>query len=159
MDGVDMKEAQEVYTTVCETLDMKGWRYEKHPEDLVVTFTVNGEDIPMDFVVAVDGKRMLIRLLSRLPFKFAANKRVEGSIATNFANFKLGDGSFDYDLTDGAVTFRMTSSFRGSLISNTAVNYMFNCACATVDDYNDSFLMISKGMLSLKDFMLGKSEG
>ena len=37
-------------------------------------------------------------------------------------------------------------------------NYMVMLAAGTVDDYNDKFLMISKGMWSIEDFLKWEQE-
>lgn len=155
-DKKQLKNAKLVFDTLCETLDDRKWRYDKHLEDLCVTFSVSGDDIPMEFIVAIDAERDLVRLMSLLPFKFSEQKRVEGAIATCQANFRLADGSFDYNFKNGAVVFRMTSSFKDSLISKELFEYMVGCACYTVDEFNDQFLMIDKGMLSIEDFFKKK---
>ena len=107
----------------------------------------------MEFIVHCDADRQLIRLMSFLPFKISDAKRVEGAIATCHANYLLADGSFDYNLGDGTIIFRMTSSFRESLVGDELFKYMIHVACITVDKYNDQFLMISKGNLSITDFI------
>lgn len=145
------KNADEVFNTLCETLDDRHWKYDKHPEDSVVHFVVSGEDIPMEFVVYIDSEKELVRMMSQLPFAFSEEKRVEGAIATCQATYALADGSFDYDFKTGRILFRLTSSFRGSLISKELIAYMIDCSCYTVDKYNDKFLMIEKGMLDIED--------
>ena len=78
---------------------------------------------------------------------------MEGAIATCAASYGLADGSFDYDLSDGQITFRMTASFRESEIGEELLQYMVSCACVTVDEYNDKFLAIDKGLISIDDFI------
>lgn len=146
------KNTDAVFKTLCETLDDRHWKYDKHPEDSVVHFTVGGDDIPMEFVVYIDSEKELVRMMSQLPFAFSEEKRIEGAIATCQATYKLADGSFDYDFKTGRVLFRLTSSFRGSLISKELIAYMIDCSCYTVDEYNDKFLMIDKGVLAIEDF-------
>ena len=127
--------------------------YEKEEEKLLVHFGVNGDDIPMQFILVVDEDRQLIRLMSPLPFNMSEEKRMDGAIATCVASFGMADGSFDYDLTDGQIVFRMTASFRGSIIGDGLFQYMISCACAMVDKYNDQFLAINKGVMSINDFI------
>lgn len=153
---VDLKKAKEMYNLLGEAMKKQEWKYNAHPDDLVINFTVQGEDIPMEFVVAIDPKRQLVRLFSRLPFKMAKEHIVDGAIATCQANYNLVDGSFDYDVTDGTIDFRMTSSYRESVVSSDMMVYMVNYASAAVDDYNDKFLMLSKGVLSVDDFIKRK---
>jgi hypothetical protein len=47
----------------------------------------------------------------------------------------------------------MTNSFLDAELGFETIRYLIFCACATIDKYNDKFLMIAKGMLSLEQFM------
>ena len=154
MDDVKkQKDARSAYKTLLTALDSMEWKYERDDEKMRVDFSVRGDDLAMNFIVLIDEDRQLIRLLSFLPFNFPKETRVEGAIATSQINYKLAEGSFDYDLSDGETSFRQTSSFRGSLISPKMLQEMVNCAVCTVDDYNDKLFMLSKGVLSLNDFI------
>lgn len=156
-DERKMELAKKVYNTLCDAIQNRNWNFEKDEENLVVHFGVNGEDIPIKLILVVDADRQLIRLLSPLPFKMSEEKRMEGALAICAAVYGMVDGSFDYDITDGSVTFRMTASFRESVIGEGLLNYMIDCACATVDKYNDQFLAINKGMLDVTDFIAKES--
>ncbi len=151
-DEKQLKKAKTVFDSLCSMLDGKKGRYDKHEDDLVVTFIVGGDDIPMHMIIKVDAERELVRLVSPIPVVFEDDKRVEGAIATSQVNYRLADGSFDYDFREGKVLFRMTSSFRDSLISEDLLEYMMGCASYTVDEYNDKFLMLAKGMIPLEYF-------
>ncbi len=145
--------AAQVYKTLCQALDKRNWNYTKDEEKLVVVFNVNGDDIPMRILVAVDVQRQLIRLLSYLPFKMDESKRMDGAIAAGAVSYQLADGSFDYNLADGSIIYRMTASFRESTVGVGLFEYLIDCACMTVDEYNDQFLAINKGLLSISDFI------
>ena len=151
-DAKKLKNAQKVYDTLCNMLDEKKLRYDKHPEDLVVTFGMTGDDLPMHFVLNVDANRELIRLMSLVPVQFEGDKRIEGAIATSQANYRLADGSFDFEYKTGRVMFRMTSSYMDSLISKELFEYMIAVACYTVDEYNDKFFMLAKGQMTIEEF-------
>ncbi len=145
--------AKKVYDTLCNAIDNRSWKYSKDDEKLIVHFGVSGDDIAMNFIIVVDIERQLIRLLSPMPYKMSEEKRMEGAIATCVASYKMIDGSFDYDLSDGSIIFRMTASFRESLIGEELFQYMISCSCAMVDMFNEKFLAIDKGMLSISDFI------
>ena len=151
-DDKKLKKAQSVYSGLCEMLDTKGLRYEKHDSDMTITFTAVGNDIPMRFIVNVDAERGLIRLISPIPATFEGDKRIEGAIATSQINYGLADGSFDFEYETGKVYFRLTTSFMDSIISKEVGRYMIGCAGVVVDEYNDKLLMLSKGNLSLDEF-------
>lgn len=152
-DEKNMKNALSVYNTLCAMLDEKQVRYEKHTNDLVVTFTLTGDDFPMQYVINIDAKRELVRLLSPIPALFEGDTRIAGAIATSQINYNLADGSFDFDYNKGKVLFRMTSSFKDSLISKDLFEYMVAVAGMTIDEYNDKLYMLAKGMLSIEDFL------
>lgn len=110
----------------------------------------------MEITIRVDAERQLIMLLSHLPFVISEDKRLDVAIATSIANNGLVDGSFDFDITDGHMFFRMTSSLIESDIGSDLFTYMLMVSCRTIDDYNDRFLMLGKGMMSIEDFMKKK---
>ena len=145
--------ANQVLKTLCDAIERREWRYNKNEESLIVDFDVSGDDIPMKFILIVDIERQLVRLLSPLPFKMSEAKRMDGAIVACVASYGLADGSFDYDIGDGTVYFRVTASFRDSVIGEGLLQYMISCACVTVDKYNDKFLAIDKGMLDIADFI------
>lgn len=147
--------AKKVYDTLCTAIENRGWHFGKDEEKLVVHFDVSGEDIPMRFIIVVDAQRQLVRLMSPMAFKMSENKRMDGAIATCVASYGLADGSFDFDLEDGTIVFRMTASFLESTIGEGLFQYMISCACAVVDRYNDKFLAIDKGLMSISDFIAG----
>lgn len=145
--------AQQVYRDLCAALDRKDWNYEKDEEKLIIHFRVSGDDIPISMIVLVDADRQLIRVMSPMPFEIAEDKRIEGAIATCVASFGMADGNFDYDFGEGTIMFRMTASFRDSQIGDTLFYYLIDCSCTMVDKYNDQFLALNKGMLSINDFV------
>lgn len=152
-DANKLKNSTNVYNSLCAMLDARNIRYVKHPEDLSVTFTMQGEDIPMNFILLVDADRELVRLMSPLPVTFDPSKRVEGAIATSQINYSLADGNFDFDFKTGRVVFRLTSSFVDSIISQELLEYMIGVSWYVVDEYNDKLLMLSKGTLPLDAFL------
>ncbi len=148
-----MARAQKVYETLCATLDSHKWNYQKNEEKLSINCEAQGDDLPMQINVSVDANRQIIMLLSHLPCVIPEDKRLDAAIATSIANHGLVDGSFDFDITDGHMFFRMTSSFIDSEIGNELFTYMLMVSFHTIDAYNDKFLMLGKGMMSIEDFM------
>ncbi len=153
IDEKKMALAKQVYDTLCEAIERRNWKFGKDEEKLLVHFGVRGDDIPMNFILVVDAERQLIRLLSPMPYKMSENKRMEGAIATCAATYGMADGSFDFNLSTGEIVFRMTASFRESVIGEGLFQYMISCSCAMVDKYNDQFLGIDKGEISIAEFI------
>ena len=153
MANEKLERAQKVYRTLCATLDSHELRYEKDDKDLKINFEMQGEDLPMEIRIVVDEERQLITLYSHLPFVISEDKRLDVAIATSIVNNDMIDGSFDFDVTNGHMFFRMTSSFIESEIGGELFTYMLSISCHTIDEYNDKFLMLGKGMMSIEDFM------
>ena len=153
MAEVNMAKAKEIFDALVDMLDTRGWKYDKFEEDLVIKSGIKGEDLPIEFIVVVKPKNQVVQLLSRLPFEIPEEKRVDAAIAICVANNGLVDGSFDYDISDGQITFRLTSSYRESTLGADLFEYMILVSAGTIDDYNDKFFMIAKNMMSVQQFI------
>ena len=112
-----------------------------------------GDDLPMEIIIRVDVKRQLVSLLSQMPFAVPENRRTALAVAVSTANSGIVDGSFDFNYVSGKIIFRMTSSYRESLIGKELLAYMLMCSCYTIDEYNDKFLMIAKNNMSYDEIV------
>jgi len=148
-----MKEAKKVFDTLVRMLDERDWKYEKHEDELLIRSGIKGEDLPIEFLMVIKPKNQLVQFLSKLPFSFPDDKRVDGAIAICAANYGLIDGSFDYDITDGEIIFRLNSSYRESVLGPDLFEYMIMVSASTIDNYNDKFFMLSKGMITIQQFL------
>ncbi len=145
--------AQKTFAILCKALDNNDFKYHKNEEKLSVEFGVLGEDIPMDFVVNVDAQRQLVMLFSQVNIATDEDKRLDIAVATGFINNKIVNGSFDYDISTGKIWFRMVNSFMDSELGEELFAYMIFSAANTIDEYNDKFLMLSKGFISIEQFI------
>lgn len=144
----ELKQARMAFDAICSAFDSVGWRYEKDEDELSVTSGAVGDDLPMPIQIKVNVEKELVMLLSQLPFTVPEDRRREMAVAVAKANNGLANGSFDYDLPEGDIVFRITASIRNSLISEKAFGYLVGCACNTVDEYNDKFLLVAKSEMT-----------
>lgn len=149
----ELKQAKAVYASLCEMLDDRKWHYEKDEEELSISCSAQGEDLPMEIVIEVDRKRQLVSLMSRMPFVIPENRRSALAVAVSRANNGMVDGSFDYDYIGGRILFRLTSSYRESLIGKDMLAYMLACSCYTIDEYNDKFLFVAKNDMTNEEIV------
>lgn len=149
----DMKQAKAVFMALCAMLDEHDWQYEKFEEDLTIKSGAQGDDLPININIEVDRQRQLVSLLSQMPFSVPESRRTALAVAVSQANNNMVDGSFDYDYLSGRIVFRMTSSYRESLIGKGLFAYMLSCACYTVDEYNDKFLVVAKNEMSVEEIL------
>ena len=148
-----LEQAKAVFATLCQTLEKNDWHYKKDDEKLSIECGARGDDLPMELNINVDADRRLIILMSHMPFVIQEDKRLDVAICVSALNNILVDGCFDYDVTSGHMFYRMTNSFIESQISSEVIAYMLFCSCQTIDEYNDKFLMIGKGMVSIEQFL------
>ena len=153
MDEKKLKRAQTVFTNLCERLDEIKWNFERNEEDLQIECTAQGDDLPISLRIAVDEEREIITLLSQLPYTTPEKRRAMMAVAVSKANNGMIDGNFDFDLMSGNIVFRLTSSYRESLIDKEVFTYLLSCACYTVDEYNDKFLFVAKNDMTVEEIL------
>lgn len=149
----ELKQAQAVYKALCDMLDERNWHYEKLEESLSIKCEAQGDDLPMAILIDVDKNRQLASLISFMPFTVPENRRSALAVAVSQANNGMVDGSFDYNYLNGRIMFRMTSSFRESIIGKKMFDYMLSVAFYTIDEYNDKFLSIAKKDMSIDEIL------
>lgn len=148
--------AQKVYSTLCTHLDAIGLKYDRHDDDKVITLTMHGDDLPIEMLLAVREKQEVISLLSPIRPKVPEDKRIDAAVAVNVANYGIVFGSFDYDISDGELRWRAVLPYGDNTITEEQVKYLVMVSAHTVDNYNDKFLMLNKGMMTVEQFI--KSE-
>ncbi len=153
MADQNMTQALAAYDLLCRMLDANEWNYSKREEELIVESGAKGDDLPIDILIKVDPKMLIVKLVSRIPFVTPEDKRVELSVAINVINSLIVDGCFDYDISSGNIFYRQTVAFNGTVLSEEALGYLLYCACHTIDEYNDKLLLLGKGTINLEQFM------
>ncbi|MBQ8830770.1 MAG: hypothetical protein IJ017_04155 [Oscillospiraceae bacterium] len=153
MDERKKLSAADAFVQICNALDKLDWKYSQDESDLRIECSAQGEDLPMDLIIRCDVDMQLLQLFSQMPFTVPEDKRLDFAVVVSVINNKLVDGCFDYNVLDGKVFFRMTNSFRDIALGFETIKYLIFVSCATIDSYNDKFLMVSKGMISLEQFL------
>ncbi len=153
MNEVQREEAKRAYATIKKALDERKWSYEADDEQLSVSCSVQGQDLPIRLVLFLEPEVSMIRVFSPFSFTVPEEKRVDLAIATLIASSTMANGSLDYSLADGHITYRMAQPYQNSIIGPELIDYLVDCACSSVDVYNDQFLAITKGYLSTEDFL------
>lgn len=152
-DGTRHEQALLVFKALCDNLDAHGWTYKKDEDRLTIDTGVEGDDLPINLIIEVDEERQLVLLLSHQPFVTPEDKRIDMAVAVSVVNNRLVDGCFDYDIKNGHMFFRLVSSFRDRLLGNDVFSYMIGCACQTIDDFNDKFMRLSTGIVTVEQFI------
>ena len=145
--------AEEMYGVACTALDEMGWTYDRDDEKLVISTGAKGDDFPISLIIRILADAETISVISPLNFNISEKTRIEAAIAVSVANDGMIRGGFDYDFTDGEIRFRVTAPYNNSEISTDVIKLLLLIAANTMDNYNDKFFMLSKGALSIQDFI------
>ena len=101
------KEAKSLYKTLCQTLDNMKWHYTKEEDKFVIRTSAVGDDLSMKLYMKIDAERQVMYLKSPMPFDIPAYVREKLSTAVIMANYSMLNGSFEFDLSDGYLAFKM----------------------------------------------------
>lgn len=142
-----------VYEMFKAHLKAHNFKFDPHDDDLVITLTVRGEDLPQPTVIRVLDDRNVVQVLSPIPANMPEDKRVDAAVAVAVANYGMINGSFDLDMNDGEIRFRVSQGYDGIEMSDDLIKYILSIAFFTTDKYNDRFFMLGKGMMTLDEFI------
>ena len=157
-DAMQLHKARNTFDFICSSMDQDGWKYSKNAEKLRIETGAKGEDLPVDLQIHVDADRQLVMIISPLSVVAPEDKRLDLSIAVSMINNQLVHGCFDYDIMEGKIFYRQTTSICGVTMGGNAFMRMLYVACKTVDEYNDKLFMMAKGLLPLEKFMENESK-
>ena len=146
-------EAIRVYEMFKANLTNHHFKFDPHDDDLVISMTVHGDDLPQPTLVIVLDDRSVVQVISPIPSHIPEDKRVDAAVAVCVANYGMVNGSFDLDMSDGEIRFRVTQSYRGMELSDDFITYCLGIAFQTTDKYNDRFFLLGKGLMTLEQFI------
>ncbi len=138
---------------LCRMLDGQNWKYDKDDAELKIECGAVGEDLPMPVTIKVRPDRQIVLLLSYLPIEVPDDKRLEVAAAISIVNYRLINGCFEFNISNGRLYFRMTNSFMDSTLSEETFRYMLFVSLQTIDDYNDKLEALVNGKIDVSAFM------
>ena len=152
MVDINRKQAENMLNSFCAALDDAGCKYQADREALSIRISFKGDDFDLAYNIRFDEERQIIRFRSDMPFGVKPTEKADVALAVCHANYLLSVGNFDYNYMTGDITFRMTESFRSSLISMTACLFMLSLALDIVEKFNDKFFLVATDQMSVEQF-------
>ncbi len=146
-------QAQEFFDELCLKLGRLGYAVKRNDDTLRAWFDIIGEDVPMSFEMHVDMYGRVVVLNSPIPIFMRRTKESDVAVAACAVSNRLIDGSFGWISDESRVSFKMTAPYFESGISDELLRYMIKCSLNTVEAFNDRFLELNKGYISLKNFL------
>ncbi len=152
MSTPNVAAAEAVYSTFRKVLDDMEITYTPHEEDRVITFGYKGKDMNHDIIIFVNADSETFRVVERLPYDIPEDKIVDVALASCLVNNRLMLGGFTYGL-DEHLNFEVAQSFAGSLVGEAAIKKCLFAVLVCVEEYDDKFMALNKGYLTIKDFV------
>ena len=118
-----------------------------------ISIHFTGEDIPMTLHIILRADRQIASVLSVMPFFITEEHRNDAALAVTAANHGLIDGSFDLNMKNGEIRFRLTSCYIDSVLSESLFSYLMFVSAETIDRYNDRFMALNTGEMTLEQFL------
>ncbi len=144
--------AARAYQTLIATLDKMQWKYVHNDKNRTISTTAIGKDMPMILNIGVDTTRQIMCAKSPMPFNIPEDARETISHAVNIANYSFLNGCFEYNHNDGILKFRIVIPFEGCIVSQEVCKYFILLTCQMVDKFNDKFLKLAQGQMTLEEF-------
>ncbi len=157
-----MELAQKNFSILIAMLEQKQLKYsiEENRQDFShVCIRFTGKDLPMTLHLLVRADRQLVSLFSPMPFLIDEEHRNEAAVAVTVANHGLTNGSFDLNMQDGSIRFRLTTAFMETTLSPALFEYLLYVSADTIDRYNDRFMMLNNGEMDLQTFISAEHKG
>ena len=149
----DTGRGQRVYRMIKQYLTGKGLRFEAHEEDLMIAFPMYGGELPQRVFFRVLDERDMFQVLSVLPDRIPEDRRVDAAVAVAVANYGIVNGSFDLDVTDGEIRFRLAQCYKGLEPGEDLIDYVLGVTVFTTDKYIGLFHKLGSGEMSLEQFL------
>ena len=153
-----IQHAMDIYEKTKDVFTSKGIKFDANDEKMIIKTGITGDDLPMDITVIVNPNAQALSFYSVLPFSVKEDKMAEIAIATCVANNSVIQGGFDYDISEGKVLCKISNSFIETDLSKELIFVMFMRFANLIDEYNDRFFMLNKGLIDLAKFIELKND-
>lgn len=146
-----MTRSKLAFNSVCNILQLNNVQFTPFVGKLKIECRITA-DIPISLLITINPEYEILLITSILPFAVEERAIIDSALAINMVNYKLVDGSFDFNIYSGTIRFRMTSSYRESLFSRALFEYMIKYTVKIVDKYDNMFFCLSSGAYNLQEF-------
>lgn len=141
-----------VLKNITNVLEREKIEYLKDEKNLKISFSVN-KCLKADFVFKINSEKMLVSIISKIPYIVKQDKIEDLAAAICFINNFTANGCFDFDINTGEILFRMTNGFLESLIGEEAYEYMIDCSVNMLIEYSEQLILLARGLISLDEFV------
>ena len=148
-----LMKAKKIYADMLDMFNAEGLDFYQYDDDFTVKIGIRGDDMSFEFLMFLTPEKELIRFMTILPFRVPKESLIDVAIAINVANFGLINGAFEYNIDADEIRFKFVQSYSGVDDCSELLRYVLYTAISTVNAYNSKLLAISKGYITINDFI------
>lgn len=146
-----MQTTKEIINIIADALAEKNMLCDKHEDMLIIRSWSLSKD-PIEFCMLINETLKSVTFFSIYDFKIPEERRIEGAAAVCKICFRAR-GSFDYDLNDGSVQYRLATWYKYAPLTVEHVKYMIDIGLASVILHEDKLHSFAKGQTTLKELL------
>jgi hypothetical protein len=145
------------FEQTCLILNNIGYKYQILREDdekaeYAVNFIIQGEDLPMGFIVEFSAFPENMLIFSPIPVSIPEEKKVEVALAIITANHRRKFGEFDFDIVKGSIMFKLSTCLINNAVTESMFTVLLHLAVQVVDAFNEKFVMLVKDLITIDGF-------
>lgn len=146
-----MQTTKEIINMIATALEEKHMPCEQYEDMLIIKSWSLSKD-PVVFCMMIDEKRETVTFFSKYKFNIPEEKRIDAAAAVCKICFRV-NGTFDYDLNDGSIQYRLTTWYKYAPLTVEHVKYMIDIGLASVILQEDKLRSFAKGQTTLKELL------
>jgi len=128
---------------LCEFFDAEGVHFLADHDKGILVAGFGGECGPIQLFGRVSMESNLFGLRFRLPLAVPAERRPAMATGVALANYGMPVGSFELDLSDGEVAFKIGLPTDDTIITQNQLNHCMAAGCFWIDRYSPAFQEIA----------------
>lgn len=128
----------------CAMLDGYGYSYHEVDPTTVQLSIGNPHGIYLTYITAND-ETDFVRVICHYGTRIPVDRRTAVMEALTRINWRMGIGSFDMDLTDGEVRFRVGTDVEDGLLSEKMVDNMLGFSLHSMDRFHEALMRVAFG--------------
>ncbi len=127
--------SEQAYTALCSVLERNDIDYQK-VKGKNIRCSISGTEKDIQLIFTIDESKMLVTLYSPVFRDVPPYRATDIALAICMINHSLTDGMLCFDIKEGFVYFKMTSSFYESGLNSSIFEYMLFVSAEIIEKYS-----------------------
>ena len=118
------------------------WSFKRIPDRTAVRSEIRGKNSMYTVHFRTDEEDEILQIYTMLPHRAPEEQRLKVAEYVTRANYGLRIGSFEFDIRDGKVRYKVSVDVEGGALTYTMIDNMVGAGLSTMDRYFEGFMMV-----------------